>query len=280
MHALARSGDRAGAIRHKVHAALLRGELEEEPDPAVMLLAERLTQQPVEVTPTPASSSKPSTSGEPPPRSADASIVRRSKPLGLLPPGAGESTIREWSLLRWSSDALRRARGERARAGCNRAADVDRRRVGTLPLSGSKAAHGGAGRDRKFGQRVGACRARSDARAARADAGARRGKRRGDEPGVAVDETLNDRASHRRSGGRCRASSRNSTGRGWTCAPVGPGAQILLRLVDAERGETLASASEWARASADIVPAVARLADQLRARATESPLSESELCRR
>ena len=78
MHALARSGDRAGAIRHaKVHAALLRGELEEEPDPAVMLLAERLTQQPVEVTPTPASSSKPSTSGEPPPRSADASIVRQ-----------------------------------------------------------------------------------------------------------------------------------------------------------------------------------------------------------
>jgi tetratricopeptide (TPR) repeat protein len=55
--------------------------------------------------------------------------------------------------------------------------------------------------------------------------------------------------------------------------PVGPGAQILLRLVDAERGETLASASEWARESADIVPAVARLADQLRARATESPLS-------
>jgi tetratricopeptide (TPR) repeat protein len=60
-----------------------------------------------------------------------------------------------------------------------------------------------------------------------------------------------------------------------TVASVGSGAQILLRLVDADRGETLASASEWARESSEIVPAVARLADQLRAQATASPLSET-----
>ena len=47
MHSMEAAGDRAGAIRHaKIHAALLREELDAEPDAAIVALAERLRREP------------------------------------------------------------------------------------------------------------------------------------------------------------------------------------------------------------------------------------------
>lgn len=50
--------------------------------------------------------------------------------------------------------------------------------------------------------------------------------------------------------------------------PVGSGAQIVLRLVDASTARTIVSVSQWARTADDILPAVAKLAADLRARMT------------
>jgi DNA-binding SARP family transcriptional activator len=54
MEALERVGDRAGAIRHaERHAAFLRDELEAEPSPEVLVLAERLRKHPQSAEPPP-----------------------------------------------------------------------------------------------------------------------------------------------------------------------------------------------------------------------------------
>ena len=278
MHALARSGDRAGAIRHaKVHAALLRAELEEDPDPAVMLLAARLTEQPPELPPSepaPLTSNSSTNQAEPPPRWPDTSGLRRSKPLALLPPRAEESPTPESSLPRWSSTALHRARARIVALGA----------AGLLTLVAIGLVH------RSWSPLVrqrmvvlGAIESSDSvlALAVREAVGAQ--LERTPELGVASDEAVNQAlrlmklpSSERLTEGVAddvalrRGIPLVVVGR---VASVGPGAQIQLRLVDAERGETLASASEWARESADIVPAVARLADQLRVRATASSLS-------
>ena len=277
MHALARSGDRAGAIRHaKVHAALLRGELEEDPDPAVMLLAARLTEQPPDPPPpepVPLTSKSSTNEVEPPAHWPDTAVLRRSKPLALLPPRAGEPTAPESSPRRWSSKALH---GGRARIVLGAAGLVALVAIGLVHRSWAPLV-------RQRMVVLGAIESSDSvlALAVREAVGAQ--LERTPELGVASDESVNQTlrlmklpTSERLTEGVAddvalrRGIPLVVVGR---VASVGPGAQIQLRLVDAERGETLASASEWARESADIVPAVARLADQLRARAAASPLS-------
>ncbi|HEX8276353.1 MAG TPA: tetratricopeptide repeat protein [Longimicrobiaceae bacterium] len=71
MEALERAGDRAGALRHAaVHAALLREELDAEPDPEVLALAERLRRAPAVSPPAPAERAPEPAAAEPPARPA------------------------------------------------------------------------------------------------------------------------------------------------------------------------------------------------------------------
>src|SRR5690606_35658959 len=81
MHALAAAGDRAAAVQHaRVHAALLREELEVEPDPLVQALAAELA-----AAPTPTPESRPSTPARPAgPAAADAGAL--DMPGAATPP--------------------------------------------------------------------------------------------------------------------------------------------------------------------------------------------------
>lgn len=276
MEALARSGDRAGAIRHaKVHAALLRNELEEDPDPAVMRLADRLAEHPAEIAPMqPRALPITAAAGTATSNASPSEATRRSKPLALLPTELAAPRNPAISLSNWSSAARRRIRARITALSAG--ALLTLIAVGLVQHS-----HAAVARPRIVV--LGAIESSDSVLALAVREAVRAQLERTPELSVATEDAINQTlrlmqlpASERLTQGVAddvalrRGIPLVVVGR---VASVGPGAQIQLRLIDPERGETLASASEWARESADIVPAVARLGDELRARATASPAS-------
>ena len=112
MAALASAGDTAGAIRFaRVHEGIVRGELEDEPDPSISAFAEQLRVSPPAVTIPVVGQETRSASAAPPPEMADAPRARKrwrgsgAVALGVVVLGAALGSM-----------ALR-GRSERARLG-------------------------------------------------------------------------------------------------------------------------------------------------------------------
>lgn len=247
MTALAEGGDRAGAIQHaRVHAELLRQELQVGPDPEVSALAERLR-------------------GLPPAVATTSVVVPTPALAPAQVPERPSSPSRRWTPRRWALAAGSAALGlvvvgavissGRARVPARMAT----RPVVLGTIVSPDASLGLAVRE-----------------ALRADLEAD-GRMRvlGESP---IRETLVLMRLPPDTQVRAGLAVEIAQRRGVTlvvvgsATPLGTGAQLVGQLLDARTGEPIATASERPGSAAEVVPAVARLAAALRAYAIGAPV--------
>ncbi len=272
LQALVALGDRAGALQHaRIHAAVLEQDLGVAPEPAVQSLVDRVREElrmsaPAAAGPV-AASATPADAAARPLSAGSGSADTIAAPASALPPGAatvrrGRGTARGWltagaavlaALFVMSTIALARRPAPPARAARGVVVGAIRGPDSSLGLAVREAltAELAAAPDVKV---IGDLHVQSTLRLMERPATTELAAP------VAVEVAQRQGASFAVVG---------------SVTPMGAGAQIFVQLLDASSGAAVSTLTERPAASADVIPAVTRLARSLRERAVGAPLTDS-----